>query len=117
MTVGDDVHGVILIVPEYFAEGLPTQLELFSIVEDLMVAMANSFYAGTIIYEGDIEFLQLAKSLERRLRSDSLQMNITIRLQYCLEEELVPTLYDVLRPRRDACTHISRTIRRRAAPV
>ena len=101
VTVGDDVHGVILIVPEYFAEGLPTQLELFSIVEDLMVAMANSFYAGTIIYEGDIEFLQLAKSLERRLRSDSLQMNITIHLQYCLEEELVPTLYDVLRPRRD----------------
>ena len=54
VTVGDDVPQAILIVPEYFAEGLPTQLELFSIVEDLMVAMANSFYAGTIIYEGDI---------------------------------------------------------------
>ena len=101
VTVGDEVHGVILIVPEYFAEGLPTQLELFSLVEDLMMAMANSFHAGTIIYEGDIDFLQLAQSLERRLRSDSLQMNITIHFQYCLEEELVPTLYDVLRPRRD----------------
>lgn len=97
-TVGNRVHGVIMIVPEYFAEGLPSQLELLSLTEDLVLALAESFSSGTIIFEGDSDFLRVAQSLHRRLCSDAMQMNIIIDCQYCFGDEVLSTLIDVLAP-------------------
>ena len=97
-TVGNRVHGVIMIVPEYFAEGLPSQLELLSLTEDLVLALAESFSSGTIIFEGDSDFLRIAQSLHRRLCSDAMQMNIIIDCQYCFGDEVLSTLIDVLAP-------------------
>ena len=93
-TVGKQVHAVILIVPEYFVEGLPTQLELFSLVEDLMVAMAHSFVSGTMVFEGDLDFLNIAQTLDRRIRSDAAHMHFSIDLRYSLEDETAPMLHD-----------------------
>ena len=97
-TIGNQVHAVILIVPEYFVEGLPTQLELFSLTEDLVVALSDSFLSGTIIFEGGLEFLRIAQSLCRRVCSDALRLNISIDCRFCVEEEVLPTVIDVLCP-------------------
>jgi hypothetical protein len=97
-TVGKQVHAVILIVPEYFVEGLPTQIELFSLVEDLMVAMAHSFVSGTMVFEGDLDFLNIAQTLDRRIHSDAAHMHFSIDLRYSLEDETASMLHEILQP-------------------
>lgn len=105
VTVGSHVHGVLLIVPEYFAEGSPTQFEIFSLAEDLTMAMAACFISGTVIFEGDEEFLRLAQSIENRLIADARKSEFSLDVRYCVESQIPNQLLETLRPREDALSN------------
>lgn len=92
----DRVHAVIMIVPEYFAEDYPSQLEILSLSEDLTAAMANSFHSGTIVFEGNLDFLRLAQSIERRLCLDSKQLGIELDVKYYIDIDVIEGLFSVL---------------------
>ena len=107
MTIDSHVHGVLLIVPEYFAEGAPTQFEMFSLVEDLTMAMAGSVVSSTLIFEGDEGFLSLANSIENRLVADARRMGFDLDVRYCLDEQVSTELFETLRPRADALSNFT----------
>lgn len=96
VTRGDHVHAVIMIVPEYFAEDYPSQLEILSLSEDLTAAMANSFHSGTIVFEGNLDFLRLAQSIERRLCLDSKQLGVELDVKYFVDIDIIEGLFSVL---------------------
>ena len=96
VTRGDRVHSVILIVPEYFESEYPSQLEILSLSEDLTAAMANSFHSGTIVFEGNLDFLRLAQSIERRLCLDSKQLGVELDVKYFVDIDIIEGLFSVL---------------------